>query len=224
MLSVPGPSTYQKASTCGSWPTWRLTKKGRLGSWLPCLGDSSWRVWFWPALAWRTPVSSKNFGNWSVCLPLLAGLWSWEPCTSLSAFCLLLCLCAISGGLTCHWDLSDRPRLANQHAQMRCTPPSITSFIWQFGNHFILTDSCLGWSNMSKREKNVQVNLSNRWAPLQVCPILSQCTELSLSWWHVNYCGAVFKSEMENREALYKWQMQMAAQTEWWSGITLRKG
>ena len=34
--------------------------------------------------------------------------------------------------LTCHWDWSGRPRLANQQAPTRRTTPSTASFNWQF--------------------------------------------------------------------------------------------
>ena len=41
LIPFPGLSTYQKASTCGDWLTWKWTRRGRLGSWLLCLAGSS---------------------------------------------------------------------------------------------------------------------------------------------------------------------------------------
>ena len=68
----------------------------------------------------------------------------------------------------CHWNLSDRLRLANHHSQMRHTNHSTTNFIQQFwiiAFLWTLTDwKRSGWSHISERG-----NIPNTWASPHIC-------------------------------------------------------
>lgn len=89
--------------------------------------------------------------------------------------------CSLMQCRICHWDLSDRPQLANQHVQTKHTTLSTGSFTQQFriiSELSLITGS--RWQILVI-DKNVPANLWNTWA----LPSLHQWVEHFLYWWPI---------------------------------------